>query len=183
MTNVNDFGKEMIMQAVGKIVELGYVVTDLDKACEFFKTAFGVKSFEVYQHMPMLNSKFNDVVVDIDVDVAIGASGGMVFELIKQNNDAPSPFHAPDGQQLFVFNHWSIFTDHYDIELEKYLADGYQQSFYAEFDSEDDSDVARVVYLKLPSAIAGDVTGYLELIERNPPSIFKSYQKIINDAQ
>ena len=165
--------------ANGKIVEIGYVVDDLDDAIQFFSTTMAAGPFTVFEHVKMQGARYRGTPTDVDIDIALGASGGVVLELIRQRNAAPSPFHRSTSGVAFAPNHWSVFTHDFDGELQRYMDRGFEAVFYAEFVEEGTAEVARVVYLDTMQQ-AGT---YLELMESDPPILLDLYRGIVGTVR
>lgn len=159
-----------------KLVELGYVVRDMAAAANFFGVAMRAGPFLLYEGITMRDALYRGEPFDSMIDIALGAAGdGTVIELIVQHGDAPSPFHLPEPGQLFRFNHWSTFVGDLEAELERQTANGLTPVLTASFGEE---EPARIAYL----GGAATVDCYLELMERDPPEISRTYAEVLARA-
>lgn len=148
---------------LGRVVEIGYVVEDLDHAIAFFGRMWGAGPFRTFEKLAMTNARYMGVKTVPSIDVAMGASGGVVIELIKQWDSAPSPFKQPVSGQSVLLNHFSIFVDDYDAELARFQSEGYPPVFSAELASMS-GPTARVAYLDTWEELGA----FVEIMEHAP---------------
>jgi hypothetical protein len=168
--------RAMGLPADGKLIELGYVVRDMAAAANFFGTAMGVGPFVLYEGIAMRDALYLGKPFGSKIDIALGGVGdGTVIELIVHHGVAPSPFHSPEPGQLFRFNHWSTFTGDFEAELVRQAAIGLAPVLTAAFG---DDEPARIAYLG--GGAIGDC--YLELMERDPPEISRTYAEVLARA-
>lgn len=161
------------------IVEVGYAVQDMDDAIRFFTESMAAGPFAVFKHVKMQRAVYRGTPVDVDIDIALGASGDLVIELIKQHNQVASPFCLLPGDGAMSMNHWSVFTTDFDRELQEYRESGIEVAFYAEFPQDDADGFARVAYLDTIQRAGA----YLELMESDPPVLVDLYQQIIESGR
>src|SRR5882757_10225347 len=76
---------------LGPIRQLGYVVENLDHAVQAWSAALGIGPWTIIRNVP-LHSIYCGRSSQPLIDIALGYSGEMQIELIKQNNHAPSPY-------------------------------------------------------------------------------------------
>lgn len=176
--SLQDFGTKML-QPVGKIVEIGYVVENLEDGARHFSESLGAGPFTYYRGIVMRNARYRGCHTAVEIDIAMGASGGVVIELVQPRNEAPSPFHRPTPGALGCLNHLSVFTPSLDEELARYRALGIEAIFSAEFESADGASAARVVYLDT----VGQFGSYLELMETSPSVLLDLYTGIAAAAR
>lgn len=160
---------------INKIIELGYVVSDLDVAIAYFKKNFLIDNFAISENLQLNKARYLGSSVDVQIDITMGSSGGMVIELIQQQREGDSPFHRPKPGELFTFNHWSMFSENFDSAVENYMRLGWQEVFYAEVGGKRD-DSARLIYLEDKA----NPVGYLEIMDASPPTLLNVYEEIIN---
>ncbi len=162
----------------GKVQELGYVVSDMDEAIHYWVDIMGAGPFFKTEVKP-LNPKFygKAIVHESDVEVAFGAFGGQVIELIKVNSGDPLVWGGKNHPLGGTFNHWTILTKNYDADVAKLEKLGIKQAFYAELGV---SNIAinRMVYMDTFEKSGG----YLEFIEINPPLISEMYKHVLSAA-
>ena len=84
----------------GPVMQLGFVVPDLDRAMEHWTGAVGVGPFYVMQHIKFAEALYRGQPTDADISVAVAQWGEVQVELIQQFNDSPSIYsHFPHRGQ------------------------------------------------------------------------------------
>lgn len=164
---------EVTKLMMGKVIEIGYVVENLDEAISFFSSVWSAGPFKIFAKLEMSNAKYMGAETAPVIDVAMGASGGVVIELIRQLDSAPSPFKRPGDGAPFLLNHFSIFVDNYDKALARSDREGYSPVFSAEFASST-GPTARIAYLDTWS----EMGAFVEIME-NAPVLADLYQGLI----
>ncbi|MEC7761984.1 MAG: VOC family protein [Pseudomonadota bacterium] len=76
----------------GKIMQLGYVVRDLDAAVDHWVNVMGVGPFFVTGTVPYARVTFRGQPCDAETRVAIASHDGMQIEIIQQTAGGPSIF-------------------------------------------------------------------------------------------
>jgi len=76
----------------GPIGQIGYMVHDLESACQKWTDTVGVGPWRMVEHAPFDNFRYNDEPSDVDAGIALAFSGGVQIELIQQHNDSPSMY-------------------------------------------------------------------------------------------
>jgi hypothetical protein len=165
-----------MLSSVGKLVEIGYVVVDLDEAMAFTSSTMGAGPFSVFEHLNLRNARYRGAPTAVDVDIAMGAAGGVVIELICPRSAAPSPFHMPTGGARMALNHWSVFSDDLDRDLQLYEGRGFQPVFSAEVPDGESDSVARLAYLDTFKSAGA----YFELMESTPGVLVDLYRRILS---
>jgi hypothetical protein len=99
----------------GPIRQIGFVVTDLDKALESW-VALGVGPWYVVrgQHQRAL---YRGVPCEVTLTIAFANSGDMQFELIQQENDAPSIYTEFLSTKGEGFNQFAYWADDFDATV------------------------------------------------------------------
>jgi len=130
------------------IMQLGYVVENLDEALEHWTQAMGVGPFFVMEGLEILDTRYRGQATDIDLTVALAYSGTMCVELIKQNDEEPSVYsELLERTGCGGFHHWAIGTEQFDEEVARYRSRGYDEAFsgkvavgdqYAYMDTQED---------------------------------------------
>ena len=156
----------------GEIVEVGYVVHDIEAVARRLHASVGVGPFFLYEDIEMHNVRFRGQSAPVPIDIAMGAKGDMVIELIRACDDAPSPFQVRE----MVFNHWSVFAADFGVEANRLTASGFSEVFSAEIAGDAGEDNARLAYFETPD-LAGT---YYEIMEMEPAHLLRSYQRVID---
>ena len=103
---------------LGTIRQLGYVVENLDRAVEAWSSGLGVGPWTVIRNIP-LHSSYRGTSSQPLIDIALGYRGEMQIELIKQNNDAPSPYRSFIEREQYGLHHTAFVSEqiHDDVRL------------------------------------------------------------------
>src|SRR6187455_139580 len=95
----------------GPVMQLGFVVPDLDQAMEHWTGTVGVGPFFVLSHIQFAEVLYRGKPTDADISVAVAQWGEVQVELIQQFNESPSiyshfPYRAQGGlQHVGVMTH------------------------------------------------------------------------------
>jgi hypothetical protein len=163
--------------AVGAIVEMGYVVHDIEAAARKLNETTGAGPFFVYEDIQMHNVCYRGQEVSIPIDIAMGASGDLVIELIRVRDGTASPFQVPDiASREMVFNHWSVFVSDFELEANRLIASGFTEILSAEIAGGAEQSNARLAYFETPG-LSGT---YYEIMEASPSHLLQSYQRVID---
>ncbi len=111
-------------------MQIAYVVNDLDSALEHWTGTMGVGPFFVMENLEIISPQYRGKPTDIEFTIALGYSGTMCVELIKQHDDTPSVYRellqrAPDGG----FHHWGVGTEQFDDDVARYQSNGHDLAF------------------------------------------------------
>lgn len=162
-------------QPDGGIMQIAYVVDDLDRALEHWTQVMKVGPFFVMDKLEIIDPMYRGQPTDFNFTIALGYSGTMCVELIKQHDDQPSVYRELiDRTGTGGFHHWGVGTEHFDDEVARYEARGYAQAFtgtvavgdkYAYMDTQKDlggmieliklTPVVRELFGNLEAAAAG----------------------------
>lgn len=146
-------------QPLGAIMQVAYVVDDMDRELEHWTKTLGVGPFFLFRNFQLLDAKYRGQPTDLDIDLALAFSGTMCFELIVQNDDAPSVYREVVERRGYGFHHWAVSTRTFDADVARHRAAGAALAF---------SGVAgvgaRAGYMDTTATLGG----MIELIEINP---------------
>lgn len=112
----------MERRRIGGIMQLGYVVDDLDRAIEHWATKMGVGPFFVSRHAKYSEFTYLGSSAAPDLSLAFAYSGDTNIELIQQHDDTPSAFfdfRRAHGEGL---QHVGVISD--DIVADTRLLEG-----------------------------------------------------------
>jgi hypothetical protein len=106
----------------GKIVQMCFVVDDVDAAANHWFRTLGAGPFFVQTALTGIKVDYRGTPSFLDMDVAIGQSGTMQIELIKPRGTAPNVYTDmyPDGGT--GFHHVAMFVEEFDRQVEAYVA-------------------------------------------------------------
>ena len=80
----------------GPVMQLGFVVPDLERAMEHWTGTVGVGPFFVMSHIKFAEAIYRGAPTDADISVAVAQWGEVQVELIQQFNESPSIYsHFP----------------------------------------------------------------------------------------
>jgi hypothetical protein len=147
-------------QPLGAVMQMAFVVDDIEREVQHYVRSLGVGPFFHFPHFPAIDSRYRGQPCQADFAVALAFSGSLCVELIRQNDDAPSPFRDHVAKRGFGLHHYALSTRTLDADVERYLAAG-----MTVLGSAATAIGGRAVYLESASG-SGAV---LELIEMLPP--------------
>jgi catechol 2,3-dioxygenase-like lactoylglutathione lyase family enzyme len=78
--------------ALGQVMQLAFVPSDFDETLRFWTETMGAGPFFVLEHNVPEWAQYNGVDTRPDITMALGHWGDLQIEVIKQLNDAPSPY-------------------------------------------------------------------------------------------
>ncbi|WP_322981438.1 VOC family protein [Pseudomonas sp. C11] len=112
--------------SVGEIVQIAYVVADLDEAMAQWNS-LGAGPFFAVRRLEYLEQTYRGEPTDCEIAAAFGYMGNIQIELVQQLNDAPSSFREflkkhGTGQQ-----HLGILSQNIAGDTERLEAQGFTQ--------------------------------------------------------
>ncbi|MEX6723732.1 VOC family protein [Parapedomonas caeni] len=143
------------------VIQMAFIVPDIKAALPAYAKQLNVGPWFVIEHFAFDWVRYRGQPTDVDLTLALGFSGGMMFELIQQNNDVPSVYTEVRDQRGWGFHHFAVACtpQSYDDVLKGYLADGYDLALEAEV-----AVGGRAAYVDSRR----DLPGMIELIEVTP---------------
>lgn len=127
----------------GQIVQLGYVVKDLDAGIRHWQDTMGIGPWMVFRNVQM-EGVCRGQQTTVTMDVAMGYQNDMQVELIQQTSDTVSPYRTSEGEPLLGLHHIAWLSDDLDKDVERAESDGCTTIFRAQ------NPGTRVAYLTLP---------------------------------
>jgi len=107
------------------IVQMAWVVSDLEAAARRFSTTLGVGPFLFNRHVKLTDPRHRGVPVRTDFSLALAQAGGVQIELVQQHDDTPSVYRdlfAPGAEGL---HHVAVLVPDVAKEVERYKALGF----------------------------------------------------------
>ena len=147
-------------QLPGSIMQIAYVVDDLEAAVRRWTQLTGAGPFFLLEHLNILDPRYRGQPTDIDCSIALGYSGSICVELIQQHNDSPSAFGELVARTGGGFHHWAVMTEQFDADVARYRKQGYVIAFSGAV-----AVGGRFAYMDT----VADLGGMIELIELTPP--------------
>ncbi len=145
-------------QPLGGIVQVAYVVEDLQKSITEFSEKFNIGPWFYSNGYTLKEASYRGKPTDMRMGLALSFSGNMCFEVIQPLDDKPSVYWDVIKEKGYGFHHLGMATTQYEVDVARYQKMGYVLAFegltprgirFAYFDT------------------TGDLPGMLELIEYN----------------
>lgn len=145
---------------LGDFMQMCFVVDDIERELSHWTRTLRVGPFFYLPHFPLLEAQYRGQSVSPDLDVAIAFNGTTCVELVRQNDETPSPFRDHVQRRGFGFHHWGISSQSFEEDLRKRVKSGMSVVASASV-----GIGGRVAYLETESTLGA----LLELIEITPP--------------
>ncbi len=116
-------------QPDGALMQIGYIVKDMDKALEHWTQTVGAGPFFIADQLVIEDRLYRGQPSNPNISVAFGNSGTMCVELIQQHDTAPSVYREVMEQRGEGFHHWGIWYENFDEEVARYEKKGYAKAF------------------------------------------------------
>jgi hypothetical protein len=128
--------KESVMllnfgQPLNGVIQMGYVVEDIHKSMLEWSEKLKIGPWFLREHGVFPTQFYRGEPTDVELSIAMGFGGHMMFELIQQHNDVPSVYNDVVRQRGYGFHHYGIATDQYDEAVKVYRDQGYMLVFEA----------------------------------------------------
>jgi catechol 2,3-dioxygenase-like lactoylglutathione lyase family enzyme len=107
------------------IVQLAWVVNDLEEAAHRFSRIYGCGPFLMNRHIQLGNPCYRGEPVRTDFSTALAQAGEVQIELVEQHDDTPSVYRDlhPAGSE--GFHHVAVLVPDVALEVERYRALGF----------------------------------------------------------
>lgn len=115
------------MQPASKqVLQLAYVVNDLDAAVRRWLDSVACGPFLIRRHLEITDGLYRGQAADVDFSMAVAQAGPVQIELIQQHDERPSCYRDlyRDGRE--GFHHVAMITPDFDAEVARYVANGFQ---------------------------------------------------------
>lgn len=113
---------DLTIEGFGRVRQLGHVVADVDQAIEGWLEQ-GVGPWMIMRRVP-LNAVYQGQPSKPIIDVALSYQGELQIELIRQHNDAPSPYRETIQTGNYGLHHQACLCDDIDSDVERALNRG-----------------------------------------------------------
>lgn len=113
------------------IVQNAYVVNDVRAAASRMTALWGAGPFYLFEHIPLAECLYRGEPSVLDHTSAYGQCGGVMLELVQQNNDGPSAFRDlfEPGQE--GLHHVASFCSDLEEELDRFEGLGFAVANFA----------------------------------------------------
>jgi len=116
-----DFG-----QPTDGIIQIAFVVEDLDAAVEQFSARLGVRPWTTLRAVGPQGSVYRGEPAQASFHVGFGCSGHMLYELIQPADDLPSVYREMIDQRGYGFHHFGYATPAFDQAVATMVTHGYE---------------------------------------------------------
>lgn len=103
----------------GPVMQLGFVVPDLERAIRHWHENVGLGPFFVLEHVQFAATWYRGRPASVDMSVALAQWGAVQVELIQQFNDVPSIYSDFAGRPQGGLQHVGVMTDSVERDLER----------------------------------------------------------------
>ncbi|NEW55119.1 VOC family protein [Nocardia cyriacigeorgica] len=98
------------------VMQVGYVVADLDTAIQQWVGSTGIGPWTVFRGAS-LDGRYAGSDTTVTMDVAMGYSGGIQIELMQITSTTPSPYADESGEPKLGPHHIAWITDDLDASV------------------------------------------------------------------
>lgn len=123
--------------ASARIVQMAFVVNDLEAAAARFSRTMGIGPFLLNPHIRLTDPQHRGVPVRTDFSLALAQAGDVQVELVEQHDDTPSVYRDiyPPGAE--GFHHVAIIVPDVAAEVARLGALGFAQASSGRFGDAD----------------------------------------------
>jgi len=143
----------------GPVRQLGYVVDDLGRAVEAWTRRLGVGPWTLIRNIP-LHCHYFGKPSEPSIDIALAYRGEVQIELIRQTNEAPSPYLPFQRRGDYGLHHTAFLSARIDQDVARAEAAGLHLVCDIRMPTG-----GRYVYFEAP--VPGE-RGFIELLEATP---------------
>jgi len=143
---------------MGGICQVAYVVENLQQAMKDFGAKFNIGPWYYADAYKLDTAKYRGQPTNMKMNLALGFSGNMCFELIQPADTEPSVYWDIINKRGYGFHHLGMATQRFEEDVERYLQMGYELAFEGSTPRG-----IRFAYFDTTT----DMPGMLELIEIN----------------
>lgn len=111
------------------IVQMGYVVTDLDAAMRHWHETCGVGPFFFTRHITIEDGRYRGEPTALDFSGALTYAGDVQVELIEQHDDLPSCYRDLIAKGRSGLHHVGVIAEDFDADLSRYRDAGFPVAF------------------------------------------------------
>jgi hypothetical protein len=107
------------------IVQMAWVVNDLEAAARKHSATFGYGPFMFNRHIRLSNPCHRGVSAQTDFSLAIAQAGDVQVELVQQHDDTPSVYRDIYVKGREGFHHVAVIVPNVDKEVARYQSLGF----------------------------------------------------------
>ena len=111
-----------------RVVQLAYVVTELEAACQTFRELYGIGPFFRSPTHALPNVRYRGSPTEpVVIDVAFAQSGDMNIELVAQISPGPSAFREMYAEGEQGLHHVAVFASDYAADHQALIDAGHEE--------------------------------------------------------
>ena len=108
----------------GAIVQMGYLVPDIERAVRHWTQRLGVGPFFLIEHTPFTELWYRGRAITADQSAALAQWGEMQIELVQQHDARPCLNNEFDGRERGGLQHLGVMTRSVATDLEALATQG-----------------------------------------------------------
>lgn len=108
------------------IIQMAFVVRDLDEAVQRFSRTLGAGPFMMNRHVQLTDPRHRGLAVKTDFSLALAQAGDVQIELVQQHDDTPSVYRDLFAPGTEGFHHVAVVVPDVDKEVARYRALGFE---------------------------------------------------------
>ncbi|HEY4773246.1 MAG TPA: VOC family protein [Xanthobacteraceae bacterium] len=157
-------------QPVDGLVQIAFVVEDIHASMSDLTRRLRIGPWFLREHAIFEKQLYRGQPSRVELSLAMGYAGHMMFELIQQHNDVPSVYREVIERRGYGLHHFGVAATRFDESVELYRSHGCDLVFFAEVLAG-----VRVAYMDC----AGLLPAMVEIIEMTPSveTMFTSFQQ------
>ncbi|HHM8126990.1 TPA: VOC family protein [Pseudomonas aeruginosa] len=114
----------MVKSKAGPMMQIAYVVEDIDLAVKHWAEKLGVAPFFVTRHAKYETLTYQAEPTGCDITLAFAYSGDLQIELVQQHNDAPSVFREFVQRNGYGMHHVGVLTEDLQADVRSLAGKG-----------------------------------------------------------
>ena len=115
------------------VVQMAWVVNDLEEAARRFSRIYGCRPFLMNRHIKLGDPRYRGNPMQTDFSTALAQAGEVQLELIVQHDDTPSVYRDLHAAGSEGFHHVAVIVPDVAQEVERYRALGFTAAFSGRF--------------------------------------------------
>lgn len=114
-------------QPINGIIQVAFTCDDIEASMRDWTARLNIGPWFLFEHFQFQWLRYRGKPTELDVTIALANSGGMMFELIQQNDPGPSVYREVQALRGHGFHHWAVAArpEEYDAVLEGYQERGH----------------------------------------------------------
>lgn len=114
------------MQTDQRILQISWVVRDLEEAALRWHRTMGIGPFIINRHIPITDSVYRGRAQKTDFSTAIAQAGPVQIELVQQHDDGPSCYRDMIAAGAEAMHHVATIAEDYAAAVASYTGQGHE---------------------------------------------------------